>query len=185
MALRDARRSLRHLASRAVGIASSNDTFNEMIRRSVSDLYMLTTETPQGPYPYAGVPWFSTVFGRDALITALQVLWIDPAIARGVLRYLAAHQADSVDPAADAEPGKILHEVRHGEMAELGEVPFRHYYGSVDLTPLFVMLAGAYLDRTGDVETIRDIWVNIERALHWIQGERRSRRRWLCRIRPA
>jgi glycogen debranching enzyme len=169
MALRDARRSLRHLASRAVGIASSNDTFNEMIRRSVSDLYMLTTETPQGPYPYAGVPWFSTVFGRDALITALQVLWIDPAIARGVLRYLAAHQADSVDPAADAEPGKILHEVRHGEMAELGEVPFRHYYGSVDSTPLFVMLAGAYLDRTGDVETIRDIWVNIERALHWIR----------------
>ena len=88
------------------------------------------------------------------IITALQTLWLDPAIARGVLRYLAANQATGVDPAADAEPGKILHEVRHGEMAELGEVPFRRYYGSVDATPLFVMLAGAYLERTGDLATL-------------------------------
>ena len=90
------------------------------------------------------------MFGRDAIITALETLWMDPAISRGVLGYLAAHQATSFDPTADAEPGKILHEVRHGEMAELGEVPFRHYYGSIDSTPLFVMLAGAYLERTGD-----------------------------------
>lgn len=166
--LRDARRALRASASRATSIATSNEIFNESVRRSVSDLYMLLTDTPQGPYPYAGVPWFSTVFGRDALITALETLWLDPAIARGVLRYLAANQATTVDPAADAEPGKILHEVRRGEMAELGEVPFRRYYGSIDSTPLFVMLTGAYLHRTGDVDTVRDLWPHVGAALDWI-----------------
>jgi len=168
-ALRDARRALRKASSRAASIMTSNEIFNETVRRSVSDLYMLTTDTPEGPYPYAGIPWFSTVFGRDALITALQTLWLDPALARGVLLHLAAHQATSTDLLADAEPGKILHEVRSGEMAELGEVPFRRYYGSVDSTPLFVMLAGAYLDRTGDLVTIRRLWPHIEAALRWIE----------------
>jgi glycogen debranching enzyme len=121
-----------------------------------------------GPYPYAGVPWFSTAFGRDALVTAWLTLWLDPAIALGVLRHLAALQATTTDPAADAEPGKILHEVRNGEMAELGEVPFRRYYGSVDSTPLFVALAGAWLDRTGEAESLRPLWPNIEAALRWI-----------------
>lgn len=164
----EARRALRVSSARAAAIASSNEIFNEAIRRCICDLYMLVTDKPTGPYPYAGVPWYSTAFGRDALITAMQTLWLDPAIARGVLTYLALHQADAVDPVADAEPGKILHEVRHGEMAELGEVPFRHYYGSVDSTPLFIMLAGQYLDRTGDLVTIAGIWSNIERALDWI-----------------
>ena len=164
----EARRALRVSSARAAAIASSNEIFNEAIRRCICDIYMLLTDKPDGPYPYAGVPWYSTAFGRDALITAMQTLWLDPAIAHGVLCYLARHQADAVDPVADAEPGKILHEVRHGEMAELGEVPFRHYYGSVDSTPLFVMLAGDYLERTGDVATIARIWPNIERALAWI-----------------
>lgn len=168
-ALRVARRSLRSSTSRTVSISTSNEVFNEAARRSVSDLYMLMTETAEGPYPYAGIPWFSTVFGRDALITALQTLWLDPAIARGVLAHLAANQATKIDPSADAEPGKILHEVRYGEMAQLGEVPFRRYYGSVDSTPLFVMLAGAYFDRTGDVATIRRLWPHIGAALNWIE----------------
>src|SRR5690606_6837328 len=146
VALRESRRALQRSASRAASVTTSHDIFNESLRRSVSDLYMLMTDTPEGAYPYAGIPWFSTVFGRDALITAMQMLWLDPMVARGVLRHLAAEQADSFDPVADAEPGKILHEVRKGEMAELGEVPFRRYYGSIDSTPLFVMLAGAYLD---------------------------------------
>src|SRR5690606_4549354 len=148
---REARRAMRASVTNAASVATSHDVFNEAVRRAVADLYMLVTDTEDGPYPYAGIPWFSTGFGRDALITALEALWLDPAIARGVLKHLAANQATEEDPASDAEPGKILHEVRYGEMAELGEVPFRRYYGSVDATPLFIMLAGAYLDRTGDI----------------------------------
>lgn len=169
-ALQDARRALSVAASRAASITSSNDIFNEGIQRSVADLHMLITHTPEGPYPYAGIPWFSTVFGRDAIITALETLWLAPQIARGVLRLLAANQATTEDAASDAEPGKILHEVRYGEMAELGEVPFRRYYGSVDSTPLFIMLAGSYLRRTGDISTLLELWPNIEAALSWIDN---------------
>ncbi len=166
--LRDARRALRASASRAASIETSNQIFNEAARRSIADLYMLMTDLPEGPYPYAGIPWFSAVFGRDGIITALEMLWLDPSIARGVLGRLAATQAVAVDAAADAEPGKILHEARHGEMANLGEVPFRRYYGSVDATPLFVVLAGAYLERTDDVETVRGLRPHIDAALDWI-----------------
>lgn len=169
-ALRAAHRALRLSSSRAASVATSNEIFNEAVRRSVSDINMLITDMPEGPYPYAGIPWFSTVFGRDGLITALEMLWLDPWLARGVLGHLAANQAEVLDPLADAEPGKILHEIRQGEMAELGEVPFRRYYGSVDSTPLFVLLAGAYLDRTGDLETLGRLWPNIKAALAWIDN---------------
>lgn len=169
VALRDNLRSLRSTFGRTASVTTSNDVFNEGVRRSLADLSMLTASTPEGPYPHAGIPWFSTVFGRDALITAMEVLWLDPLIAQGVLGHLAANQATTVDPAADAEPGKILHEIRYGEMAELGEVPFGRYYGSIDSTPLFVMLAGAYLDRTDDLAAIRRLWPHIEAALGWIE----------------
>jgi glycogen debranching enzyme len=147
---------------------TDNDEFNEWINRSVADLQMLVTQTTYGPYPYAGIPWYSTVFGRDGLITALESLWLQPSLARGVLKYLAATQADHVDPDRDAEPGKIVHEVRHGEMAALREIPFGQYYGSIDSTPLFLMLAGAYYERTADRTLIESLWPNIERALSWI-----------------
>ena len=161
----------RRAASRdATTVETSNDLFNEVLCRSMSDLYMLMTNTPQGPYPYAGIPWYSTTFGRDGLITALQMLWFDPRVARGVLRRLAAYQAKTDDPASDAQPGKILHEMREGEMAALREVPFGLYYGSVDATPLFVMLAGLYAERTGDDATIVELWPAIEAALAWIDG---------------
>jgi glycogen debranching enzyme len=96
------------------------------------------------------------------------MLWVEPGVARGVLKFLAARQATTLSPEQDAEPGKILHELRQGEMAALGEVPFAKYYGSVDSTPLFVMLAGAYYDRTGDLAFIRELWPSIMRALEWI-----------------
>lgn len=149
-------------------VHSSNHQFNEWLRRSAADIRMMTVGNPETDYPYAGVPWFSTVFGRDGIITALEFLWMDPQIAKGVLKYLAATQATEVIPRCEAEPGKILHEARAGEMAALGEVPFGLYYGSVDSTPLFIILAGAYYQRTSDLEFIQSLWPNIELALEWI-----------------
>ena len=149
-------------------VETSSERFNQWLRRSAADLRMLVSTTPFGPYPYAGVPWFSTPFGRDGLITGLQTLWLNPRVARGVLEYLAVTQADEVNEARDAEPGKILHETRSSEMARLGEVPFGRYYGSVDATPLFVILAGAYYERTADRAFLSRLWPNIERALEWI-----------------
>jgi glycogen debranching enzyme len=149
-------------------VHTSNEQFNDWLNRSVADIHMMITDTPSGPYPYGGVPWFSAPFGRDGIVTALEMLWMDPRLARGVLSYLAATQATISDAVHDAEPGKILHESRRGEMAALGEVPFGQYYGSVDATPLFVILAGAYYDRTADAPFAESIWPNVERALQWI-----------------
>lgn len=164
------RREMRRAWSHATSVETSNNIFNEVLCQSMADLNILMTQTPQGRYPYAGIPWYSTTFGRDGLITALQMLWIDPGIARGVLRRLAAFQAQTVDPLSDAEPGKILHEMRGGEMAALREVPFARYYGSVDSTPLFVLLAGLYVERTGDESILKELWPAIEAALGWIDG---------------
>ena len=166
-AKRETRTATRHMAT----VQTSNAIFNEVLCRSMADLNMLTTQTGDGRYPFAGIPWYSTTFGRDGLITAQEILWLDPQIARGVLRRLARYQATSPDDEADAQPGKILHEMRNGEMAALREVPFGLYYGSIDSTPLFIMLAGLYTERTGDLETLKELWPSIEAALAWIDGQ--------------
>jgi glycogen debranching enzyme len=150
-------------------VSTGNEQFNDWLNRSSADLRMMASATPTGPYPYAGVPWFSVPFGRDGIITALETMWVDPPMSAGVLKFLAATQADRVIPERDAEPGKILHEMRGGEMAALKEVPFERYYGSVDSTPLFLILAGSYYVHTGDVALVESIWPNLERAVEWME----------------
>jgi glycogen debranching enzyme len=169
-ALAHAADRLRQSRAQICTIHTSNEQFESWLMRSLADLDMMVSDTPYGLYPYAGVPWFSTPFGRDGIITALQCLWFNPNLARGVLGYLAATQAAEELPEQDAEPGKILHETRKGEMAALREIPFGRYYGSVDSTPLFVLLAGEYFRRTADLAFLESIWPHVERALHWIDA---------------
>lgn len=149
-------------------VSTSNANFNDWLGRSAMDLHMMFTRTTFGVYPYAGIPWFNAPFGRDGIITALQYLWVNPRPAKGVLGYLASCQADEDIPSLDAEPGKILHETRKGELAAMGEIPFGRYYGSVDSTPLFVLLAGAYLERTGDRTFVGSLWPHVRRAIDWM-----------------
>ncbi|MBD2718398.1 MULTISPECIES: glycogen debranching N-terminal domain-containing protein [unclassified Synechococcus] len=159
---RDARRS-------AASVITDSPAFNSWLMRSFSDVHLLASRVEDGLYPYAGIPWFSCPFGRDGLITARQMLMVEPRLARGVLGYLASNQALVEDPAHDEEPGKILHEARLGEMAALGEVPFASYYGAVDSTPLFLMLAGDYLRRSDDRDFIAGLLPELEAAMAWIR----------------
>lgn len=145
-------------------IFTSNEQFNHWINRSKTDLLSLISETAHGKYPYAGVPWYNTAFGRDGIITAIQTLWIAPKIAKDVLIFVAKTQAKEHDKTKDAEPGKIFHEFRGGEMANTGEIPFDKYYGTVDATPLFIILAGMYFRRTHDSLLIKEIWDNLTLA---------------------
>lgn len=164
-----ARFAMRARRRRGGRLHTTGRLFNAWTDKSAADLALLVTPLQTGPYPYAGIPWFSTAFGRDAIITAWQILWLDAALAKGVLNFLAAHQAEQVSPFRDSEPGKIMHETRRGEMAALGEVPFGRYYGGVDTTPLFVALAGAYAERTGDMAFIEQLWPQLERATAWLE----------------
>jgi glycogen debranching enzyme len=166
-----ARYRMRSKKRQGATIHSPERVFSDWIEKSRADLALLTTELKTGPFPYAGIPWFSTPFGRDAIITSMQMLWLDPSLARGVLAFLAANQAKERSAFQDSAPGKIMHETRKGEMVALHELPFGLYYGGVDTTPLFVMLAGAYAERTGDLAFIGEIWPALIGAMTWIEGD--------------
>lgn len=163
-AKRETRRQIRALDR----IRADNAGLARWLRRAAADLALLISHLDTGPYPYAGIPWFSVPFGRDAVITALQLLWLEPSIARGVLAYLSAAQAQHESAFQDSQPGKIMHETRKGEMSTLKEVPFARYYGGVDTTPLFVLLAGAYYRRTNDLAFLRQLWPAVQAAIGWI-----------------
>src|SRR3984957_13862781 len=169
-ALAVARRTIRRRERRGGLLHSSDDAHSAWFEQSRADLGLLASDLPTGPYPFAGIPWFSTPFGRDGILTAWQTLWLDPGLARGVLTYLAARQATASSAFQDSQPGKIMHETRGGEMAALKEIPYGLYYGGVDTTPLFVALAGAYLKRTDDVELIGELWPVLNRAIAWVEG---------------
>jgi glycogen debranching enzyme len=151
-------------------VETDNDIFNLTIQRSMGDLRLLLNDGP-GPgerYVAAGVPWFTTLFGRDSIITALQALAFRPQIAIETLAILAERQATERDDWRDAEPGKILHELRTGEMAAAHELPHTPYFGSVDSTPLWLILLGATFDWTGDRALLDRYWPNVLAALAWI-----------------
>lgn len=152
----------------ATRVWSDNEFFNATIERSLLDLRLLRSPLDDYHYIAAGIPWYATLFGRDSLITGLQTLAYNPAIARETLLLLASMQGTELRPDRDEEPGKILHEVRTGEMARLGEIPMTPYYGTVDATPLWLVLLAEYLRWTGDLETVRTLMPNAERALAWI-----------------
>jgi glycogen debranching enzyme len=160
------------LARQAARVRTDNELVNRWIERASSDLHMLGTETPQGRIAYAGIPWYVAPFGRDSLITALQVLPFNPDLARGTLRFLAHRQGTRDDAFTDQEPGKILHEYRQGEMANCREIAFIPYYGSVDATPLFCILLAEYWRWTGDHALIRELWPALEGALSWMRRAR-------------
>lgn len=149
-------------------IYTDNELFNSVIGRGISDIRALLTKTPEGEIFHAGIPWYVAPFGRDSLITALEILSLSTRPARGVLEFLTAYQGREVNLWRDEEPGKILHELRRGELARTKEIPHTPYYGSVDSTPLYLMLASEYYRWTGDAEFIESIWPNLIAALDWI-----------------
>jgi glycogen debranching enzyme len=159
-----------HWLERAARVRSDGELLDMTIRRSIADLRLLRNDGPMRGEHYvaAGVPWFTTLFGRDSIITSLEILPFMPDVARETLRVLADWQATEDDPERDMEPGKILHELRVGELARTGELPHRPYYGSVDATPLWLILLDETYRWTGDLELVRSLWPNALAALEWI-----------------
>ena len=167
---REARRGeVAGLQAEYARISTSNELMDSMLRASYAHLAMITSGTERGHFTLAGIPWFATLFGRDSIVTALSLLPFNPGLARGTLRILASLQGSELNAARDEQPGKIVHEIRYGEMARTGEVPFGRYYGSVDSTPLFLWLLGRYVAVTGDLRLAEELWPNVHLAREWIE----------------
>lgn len=147
---------------------SNNEDFNEMTSRGHRDINMLRTSAYYGEYIAAGIPWFTTLFGRDSLITARQSLMLNPALAKNILETLARFQGKEINDWRDEEPGKIPHEIRFGELARSNRIPHSPYYGTVDATPLWLMLLYEYFKWTNDRETLEKLWQNALNCLMWM-----------------
>src|SRR5262249_53171045 len=160
--------SYRSWDAAATQIETNHDGLDALLRRARHDLRLLTDDVAGEMVPTAGIPWFAVPFGRDSLITGMQMLLLRPEVLAGTLRFLARQQGRDVTDYRDEEPGKILHEVRLGELARLGAVPHAPYYGSVDSTPLFVVALAEYTRWTGDLDLARALMPNAERALEWM-----------------
>ena len=149
-------------------VTSDNPYLQRLLEQGIDDFAMVTTATPYGWFPYGGVPWYVCPFGRDALITSLEFLPLFPEVMRGTLAFLAAHQGTKVDLFSEEEPGRIFHELRTGEMANLKEIPFVPYYGTVDATPLFLLGLEAYIRWTHDLDFLRSLWPHAQAAAQWM-----------------
>jgi glycogen debranching enzyme len=158
----------------AASIESDDPVFNKLVERSYRDLFMLRQPTPRGWCIAAGLPWFAAAFGRDEDIVSLETLPFIPQLSRDVLKVLSAYQGTRTDPKTEEQPGKIMHELRLGEMTRLGEVPFGPYYGTVDATPLYLVLLGRYIDWTGDQTLLKQLWPTANRAAQFLQSESKS-----------
>jgi glycogen debranching enzyme len=152
-------------------ICTDDSLLNRMLDQSLRDLRMLRSNVGAANYFAAGVPWYVALFGRDSIITALQMLAFDAGIAEQTIRLLAHYQGKEVNPWRDEEPGKILHELRVGEMAHLNEIPHTPYYGTIDATPLWLVLIGRHAAWTGDLRVFNELRPNIEAALRWIEED--------------
>ncbi|MFB5675917.1 glycogen debranching N-terminal domain-containing protein [Paenibacillus terreus] len=155
-------------ANRITKVQTDYKPLQSLIDRGLSDLRILLTDLGYGSFPVAGLPWFGVPFGRDSLIAALQMLPFAPEVAKGTIRTLASTQGKAVDPWRDEQPGKIMHEIRYGELANTNQVPFTPYYGTIDATPLFLVLIAEYVKWTGDLSLVRELEQSIEDALLWI-----------------
>ncbi len=175
-----AQRYKRQWLEQSAILTTDNTDFNEMLSRSLQDIWMLRTWTGleiQGEdedYIAAGIPWYVALFGRDSLITARDCLFINPNIAKSILKLLARYQGKEFDNWRDEEPGKILHELRVGELARMNEIPHTPYYGTVDATPLWLILLHDYYQWTHDRQTLEELWGNALQALEWIEWNLRN-----------
>ncbi len=173
-AVHELRRSYEDWERDSTQVVTDNELFDQLLERCIRDVRALSTHTSDGTVLAAGIPWYVTLFGRDSLIASHQLLSVNPSLAHDTLRLLARYQGTKDDPWRDEEPGKILHEVREGELAGAGDVPHTPYYGSVDSTPWFLILYGSHLRWTGDLDLARELLPNAEAALKWIdeRGDR-------------
>ncbi|HWC27597.1 MAG TPA: glycogen debranching N-terminal domain-containing protein [Solirubrobacteraceae bacterium] len=150
------------------GVRTDQQLFDRIVRRCLLDLWLLRSELGTQRYYAAGIPWYATLFGRDSLITATETLCFAPEIAKETLRLLAGRLGRVIDDERDEEPGKVIHELRVGEVAQLGETPLANYYGTVDATPLFLCLLGDYVRWSGDLALFHELRPQVDAALTWM-----------------